>query len=226
VDDYKSEKEQWEEIKGLVKEYGAWIVAGVVIGVGGLYGYRFWEMRQEANAVEAHQRYGDVLNALYRDKRDDALKAIALLDSQYARTPYGDQGRLALARWEVERGKLSDAVEPLTKVMDDSRDDVLRMIARLRLARVLAEQGKLDEALKLVGEGGSSAFDPRYQEVRGDILLAKGDRAGALAAYRAAAASNVPGIVNDDLLKLKIADLADVAPAAAETAAVTKEAGK
>jgi len=226
VDDYKSEKEQWEDIKGLAKEYGAWIVAGVAIGLGALYGYRFWQARQDTHALQAHQRYGEVLNDLYREKVDDAVKVIAELDARYSGTPYADQARLALARWYVEQGKMAEAAAPLTKVMNDAGDKVLRMIARLRLARVLAEQHQLDDALRVLDQGGSSAFDPRYQEVRGDILLAKGDRAGALAAYRAAAASNVPGIVNDDLLRLKIADLADVAPPAAETAAVTRDGAK
>lgn len=226
MDDYKSEKEQWEDIKGLAKEYGAWIVAGVVIGLGALYGYRFWQARQDTHALQAHQRYGEVLNDLYREKVDDAVKVIAELDARYSGTPYADQARLALARWYVEQGKMAEATAPLTKVMNDAGDKVLRMIARLRLARVLAEQHQLDDALRVLDQGGSSAFDPRYQEVRGDILLAKGDRAGALAAYRAAAASNVPGIVNDDLLRLKIADLADVAPPAAETAAVTRDGAK
>jgi predicted negative regulator of RcsB-dependent stress response len=226
VDDYTSEKEQWEEVKRLAREYGPWIGAGIVIGVGTLYGYRFWQARQDAHALEAHDRYGEVLNDLYRAKVDDAVKVIAQLDASYSGTPYADQARLALARWYVDQGKMPEAATALTRVMDKAGDKVLRMIARLRLARVLAEQHQLDEALRVLDQGGSSAFDPRYQEVRGDILLAKGDRAGALAAYRAAAASNVPGIVNEDMLRLKIADLADVARPAAETAAVGGDAAK
>jgi predicted negative regulator of RcsB-dependent stress response len=223
VEDYTSEKEQWEDIKRWLRENGAWIVAGVVIGVGGLYGYRYWNARQDTQAIEAHAHYANALNALYRNRQDDALKEIAVLDADYGRTPYADQARLALARWYVESGKLADAATPLAKVMDDSRDAELRQVARLRLARVLAEQGKLDEGLKTLDGAGSSAFDPRIQEVRGDTMLAKGDRAGALAAYRAAAKSTVPAIVNEEILKLKIADLADVAETAAVTAPAAKE---
>jgi predicted negative regulator of RcsB-dependent stress response len=224
VAEYQSEKEQWEDIKRWLRENGAWIVAGVVIGVAGLYGWRSWNAHEDAQSFEAHTHYGNALNALYRSKQEEALKEIAVLDADYARTPYGDQARLALARWFVDGGKVADAVAPLTRVMQESHDEVLRDVARLRLARVLAEQGKLDDALKLIDGAGSSAFDPRFQEVRGDILLAKGDRPGALAAYQAAAGSKVPEIVNDELLKLKIADLADVAETASVTAPAAKEA--
>ena len=58
--------------------------------------------------------------------------------------------------------------------MNDSKDTELRHIARLRLARVLIDQGKPDDALKtLADEPG--AFAARYHEVRGDAFLAKKD---------------------------------------------------
>jgi predicted negative regulator of RcsB-dependent stress response len=211
VDVYKSEKEQWEDVKNWLRENIAWIVAGVALGVAVIYGYRFWESRENRQAVEAHLLYGNVLNALYGNKKDEALKDLARLDGDFGRTPYGDQARLALARWYVDSGKPAEAIAPLTRIMNDSRDDALRLVARLRIARILAGEGKLDEALRMLGGAQASGFDPRYQEARGDVLYAKGDRAGALAAYQAAAASKVPAIVDEELLKLKIADLADVA---------------
>ena len=223
MDAYKSDKEQWEDIKTWLKENGAWIVAGAALGVGGIYGYRYWQVREDTRAIAAHGRYAEVLNALNADKRDAALAQINALDADYSNTPYVDQARLALARWNVEHARLADAIEPLTLVMSESRDEVLQLVARLRLARILIEQHKIDDALKLLDGAGSSAFDPRYQEVRGDALFAKGDRAAALGAYRAAATADLPGVVNTDLLKLKIADLADVAPPLAAPAAASKE---
>ena len=211
MDVYKSEKEQWEDVKTWLRENSPWIVAGVVLGVGIIYGYRYWESRQNHRAIEAHLIYGNVLNALYGNKKDEALKELARLDGDFGSTPYGDQARLALARWYVDSGKPADAIAPLTRIMNDSQDEALRLVARLRVARILAAEGKLDDAQKMLDGAASSGFDPRFQEARGDVLYAKGDRAGALAAYQAAAASKVAAIVDDELLKLKIADLADVA---------------
>jgi predicted negative regulator of RcsB-dependent stress response len=53
----------------------------------------------------------------------------------------------------------------------------------------------------------AGAYAARYAEVRGDALLTKGDRAGALAAYRAARADEA-NTLDDQLLDLKIEDLA------------------
>ncbi len=55
--------------------------------------------------------------------------------------------------------------------MDNSKDTELRQIARLRLARVLIDQGKPDEAIKTLAEPMPAAFAARYHEVRGDALL-------------------------------------------------------
>jgi predicted negative regulator of RcsB-dependent stress response len=83
-------------------------------------------------------------------------------------------------------------------------------------------KGETAAALATVTAATPGAFNARYQELRGDILLAKGDRVGALREYLAAkAAETAPDSeVTLDMpgLDLKIDDLrADgiEAPAAA-----------
>ena len=61
-----------------------------------------------------------------------------------------------------------------------------RLIARLRLARVQAAQGKYDDALATLKVEEPGEFAPRLADTRGDVLLAKGDRDGALREYLAA----------------------------------------
>ena len=57
----------------------------------------------------------------------------------------------------------------------------------------------------------------RYDELRGDALLAKGDAAAALAAYQAARAGVSTGGVDPGLLELKINALAPAEAAAGST---------
>ncbi len=74
----------------------------------------------------------------------------------------------------VDEGQDANAIPPLTQVMDNSKDTELRHIARLRLARVLIDQGKPDDAIKTLA--GDPAPSPRrYHEVRGDAFYAKKD---------------------------------------------------
>jgi predicted negative regulator of RcsB-dependent stress response len=68
-------------------------------------------------------------------------------------------------------------------------------------------QGNTDAALKTLDAARPGAFAARYAEVRGDVLLAKGDRDGALKAYREARI-NGAGTLDTGLLDLKIGELA------------------
>jgi predicted negative regulator of RcsB-dependent stress response len=97
-------------------------------------------------------------------------------------------------------------------------------VARLRLARVQIAQQKSDDALATLNGVQPGAFGPRFHEVRGDADLAKGDKAGALAEYRAARAMDMGGGRDATLLDLKISDLvADSAPLPASAKAPTAQ---
>jgi predicted negative regulator of RcsB-dependent stress response len=140
---------------------------------------------------------------------DDRKKSRALADGlvkDFPSSPYADQAQLAIARMNVEDDHSADAVAPLTQVMNDSKDSELKQIARLRLARVLIDQGKPDDAIKLLAAGTPGSFAGRYHAVRGDALYAKKDIAGAIAEYSAALSAGDGA--DGALLELKLADLA------------------
>jgi predicted negative regulator of RcsB-dependent stress response len=97
--------------------------------------------------------------------------------------------------------------------MDNAKDDELKMVARLRLARVQAAQGKYDEALGTLKVENAGEFASRLADTRGDVLLAKGDRTGALKEYLAARSTENNGRLDFELLDLKIRDLGGTPPA-------------
>ena len=88
------------------------------------------------------------------------------------------------ARRAVDEGDLEGAEAALRWALTagDTRSDIGQLI-QLRLARVLADQGKETEALAILGQG-SAAFPVAYAQAQGDIHLAAGRPEQALAAYR------------------------------------------
>lgn len=225
MDEFMSESEQWEFVKRWMRENAIWIVGGVVLGVLALAGWRVWKERVERLAHEASGRYEQALDAFGRNDRTRGFTLVDELRRDHDTSPYADQGDLIAARIQVDAREFDKAAERLKRVMDSSHDAELATVARGRLARVYLEQGKADEALALlkIGEGG--AFASRFEEIRGDTLLAKGDKGGALTAYRAARAGAANGAVDPGLLELKInalepasaaAPAKDAAPAAAK----------
>lgn len=215
AEDYLTDDEQLEHVKRLAAEYGPWTVGAIVLGLALVVGYRYYLSHQNALALAAATRFDGVTAAM---QSGDPVKARELAESlvtAYPGSPYADQSRLALAGLYVTQGQDASAIAPLSEVMDHSKDAELRRIARLRLARVLIDQGKPDDALNLLA-GDPGAFAARYHEVRGDALYAKKDLQKAAEEYRAALAADSSGDLDAALLSLKIDDLG--LPAAAPAA--------
>jgi predicted negative regulator of RcsB-dependent stress response len=202
-----------ERAKSWLKTNGIWIIAGIAIGVGGLGAWRWYQEKREAQAETASARYEELVDAFTRNDKARGMTLLDQLNSEYAWTPYASLGTLIAARVQVEANELDKAAAGLKSVMDNAKDDELQMIARMRLARVQAAQGKYDEALATLKVDNAGEFGPRIADARGDVLLAKGDRDGALKEYLAARSSEDNGRLDFDLLDLKIRDLGGTPPA-------------
>ena len=72
IDDFYNEEEQWERVKRWLRENGLWLLAGVLLGVGALAGWRWWEQRVEQRAQAASAKYEEVLGAFNRSDRTHA----------------------------------------------------------------------------------------------------------------------------------------------------------
>jgi predicted negative regulator of RcsB-dependent stress response len=218
VDEYLSEREQAEQLRVWLRQNGIWLLAGVALTVGGYYGYRWWESRGAQRSIEAGERFAAMLDAIGGGKRDEGLKIAGEVTGDYADTPYADQANLVLARLDVDTGNLAGAEARLATIAAGSKDPDLRIVARLRLARVQLAQGRYDEALKSLDAVATPAIDPRVLELKGDVKLAQGDKGAALDQWRkaqaAAKADPASGAqVDAELLGLKIDELSAAGPA-------------
>lgn len=217
MSDYLSEKEQWEQIREWVRLNGLWVVAGLAVGAAVLLGWRWWQAYRDTRALQAGEEYTQIVQAVEKGDRTEALVHVGELERTYPSSAYADQGRLLAARLYVDSGQLEQAAAELESVAERSGDHDLALIARLRLARVEIAQGKPEVALATLNAVEPGAFAARYHEARGDAYFAKHDPTAALSEYRAAAAgSSGAAAAADSLLDLKIADLAaGAAPPAA-----------
>jgi predicted negative regulator of RcsB-dependent stress response len=208
AEEYLTDDEQLEAVKRAFIEYAPWILGGVVLGVGGWFGYQSYRSHENAVALRAAGEFSQMTNALQMNDGKKSLELAQGLIKEYPSSPYADQAQLTIARIGVDSGKSADAIAPLTQVMNSSKDSELRQVARLRLARVLIDQGKPDEAIKTLAEGTPGSFAGRYHEIHGDALYAKKDIAGATAEYNLALASADASTDGAALLQLKLAELA------------------
>jgi predicted negative regulator of RcsB-dependent stress response len=203
---YEDEAEV-ENLKRWWKENWKSLVAGLAIGLGGIFGYEGYDRYKQQQAEQASQIYEDLKTTIADKKPDEAIAIGDRLIKDFGRTPYATGAALRLAQLAVEQGKLDDAATRLKWVADNGKDDGLRELGKLRLARVLWQQKKADDALKLV-EGDHGAYAALFAELRGDIKLSQGDRTAARAAYEQA--MKAAGDGSSTGLQRKLDELADV----------------
>jgi predicted negative regulator of RcsB-dependent stress response len=223
AEEYLTDDEQVEHVKRLAGEYGPWMLGALVIGVAFTVGLRYYEHHRNERALQAAEQFGEMASALQHDDRASTRRIAEDLITAHPASPYADQAKLMLARLDVDEGQIAKAIAPLTEVMNDSKDTELRHIARLRLARLLIDQGKPDDALKTLADQ-PGAFAARYHEVRGDAFLAKKDFRQAQNEYKAALENDPASQADSALLTLKIADLG-LAAAQASPPATAKASG-
>ena len=201
------EEAQVEQLRRWWRENWMALVGGLALGMAGIFGWEAWTNAQNATAERASQLYEDLEKA--PADQPDHLKEIGQkLTSEFADTPYAAQGQLLLAQRAVERNDFEGAREGLNWAIGHTDDPGLKKVAKLRLARVLWQLGKPDDALAQLDVADDDAFASLYQELRGDIQLGKGDRAAARAAYEKALAAG-PAPAGRDELQRKLEQLAD-----------------
>jgi len=207
AEEYLTDDEQLEAVKRAFTEYAPWILGGVVLGVGGWFGFQYYRSHQNALALQAAGQFSQMTEALQLNDGQKSRQIADGLIKNFPSSPYADQAQLTIARMDVEDGKQADAVAPLTHVMNESKDSELKQVARLRLARLLIDQGKPDDAIKTLAGGTPGSFAGRYHAVHGDALYAKKDIPGAIAEYNMALSTGDGG-ADSAMLQLKLADLA------------------
>ena len=116
-----------------------------------------------------------------------------------------------MARIKADEGDLATAKLHLRYALDNAKQDEIKHVARLRLARVLHDEGKQDEALTLLNGVAPGTFEESYQELKGDIYVAKGDIEKARTAYTLALAAMSANERGRNFLQMKLDDLGKAA---------------
>lgn len=216
--DLRTDEEQVELIKSWWKENGKTLLLSVIVVLGGWFGWNSWQTSQQQKAEAASELYSQLVDAVAQpaaqqteEQKASAAALATELKTTYAGTAYADFGALFLARFAADAGDFAAAAAELQAVVNTSKADAVKYTAQARLAQVLIQQEKFDEALALVNTVPDPAYTVQFEDAKGDALYRKGDNAEARNAWiRARDAAQTLGL-NTQPLQRKIDALAAVA---------------
>ena len=208
MDDLQSEKEQLEEMRAWWTEYGRYVIAGVVIAVGLLFGFNQYESSKLAAQVEASVLYESLTEHVADGDLDDAESVAEDLATNYANTAYAAQSNLAMAKLYMDKNRDQDAADVLNELLVMRGNKALKQVGRLRLARIFLYQDKAQEVVDLLADQDDEAFAALFAEVRGDAFAALGQVAAAGDEYRVALA-DTSQTINRGIVQMKLVDLPD-----------------
>lgn len=185
MDTFNSD-DQLAALKAWLKQYGMAVVAGLVLGVMVLAGINYWRQYRMQQSDTASRHYEMLLQNFQRGNSEVIMASARQLIDGFESTPYAGKAALLLARNRFDAGDIAGARQYLEWASRNARETAVQHSARLRLARLLMDQGDVDGALALTKVRDTDGFASDYEELKGDLLLAKGDREGARRAYQAA----------------------------------------
>ncbi len=221
MNDLLTEEQQAESVKNWIQQNGLVLVAGVVLGLGLLFGVNEWRNYRTHTAESASDTYESFLQAVRTNQLPQAEAGLATLTTEYGSSPYADLARLAVARLYLDQGKPEQAAELMRTVVDAGGASEIKLNARQRLARNQNQQEKYEDALAVLTDPDSKAYAPLFHDIRGDVYFAMGKPDQARSQYEQALHGDDAGAVIDTTyVQAKLDDLGGaLTPGAAASAA-------
>jgi predicted negative regulator of RcsB-dependent stress response len=180
------EQEQIDAAKAWWNQYGNLVIIGAIaclVTIAGFQGWRYYSAQQS-------ERASTLLGQLDQAERANEPKKVrdiaAQIIDKHGRTSYAGMAALSAAKASFTTGEIDEAKKNLQWAIEHAREDEMRDVARLRLAGILLDEKKYDEALKLLAVKPTAAYEALYADLRGDVLTAQGKTAEARAAYQLA----------------------------------------
>ncbi|QTH72529.1 YfgM family protein [Pseudoalteromonas xiamenensis] len=200
---YSTEEQQAEAIKRFFRENGVSLALGIVLGLGGLYGWKAYNAHQIDVADKASNAFNTFVES------EDALAKSDAFIADNSGSNYAVLAAFVAAKEAVEQKQLDKAAEKLTWAAENVKNEELKATALLRLARVQAALGQADVAFATLEQKMPEGFAAQVAEIKGDIKLSLGDEAAARAAYQQAVDKG--GLDNNPTLQTKLDNLAQAA---------------
>lgn len=212
MDHYVSEDEQVEAIKKWWEANGGAIIVGVVIGLLVIFGWQYWASYRANQAEQAALRYAALSQAVEDNDANQARQEGRVLMEDFSDSAYATLAALQLAKLAAQKRDNATAIERLEWALEHTRQEGIKDIVRLRLARVLLAEKRYDAAEELLNQVTGTSFTAELENLKGDLYVARNQLAKARAAYQAALGASG----GNPMLQMKLENLPPATQASQE----------
>lgn len=207
IEGYETEEQQVDAIKQWWKDNGNTLIIGAVVGLAGLWGWRFYN-ESVINGQEAtSQAYSDMLiKHEVQGSEPGVDSVISTFIAENSNNSYGVLASLLLAKEAVEQKDFELAKNQLMQLQTQNSYAPLNAVINLRLARVEAELALYPEALATLSLITDKSFLAQAYQLKGNIYLKQNDLEQARSALQDAINASQGRV--DPLLQLQFDDIA------------------
>ena len=220
------EQEQLDQLKAFWKQYGNLITWALILALAGFAGWTAWTNWKRDQAVKAGALYEELDKAAQAGDVDKTARVFADMKERFPGTGYTQQAALLAAKLQFDKGQAEAARASLAWAADNAAETEYRALARLRLAGLLLDDKKYDEALKQLDGVTAEEFAGLAADRRGDVLLAQGKTDEAKAAYARAWKALDESLEYRRVVEAKLSVLGPAPDAEAPKSAASAGAGK
>ncbi len=201
IDDLLDEHEQGEKVRSWLQSNAFGLIGGVALGLALIGGWQWWQRQQEAARIQVGDHYQAAVDSIHGNN----IKQGQTLVSALPRGTYATLAALALAKAQLDAGQREAAIATLRST--NATEPALSAIVTQRLARLLIDAGKAEDALKLLPAQSS---DAEMLQTRGDAQYALGHPDDARAAYAQALMHMDVGAPQRRLVELKLSEVGGI----------------
>jgi predicted negative regulator of RcsB-dependent stress response len=180
------EQEKIDELKAWWSKYGTLIVIGLAVFAASIAGVQAWKYYQNQKIGQVAELFDSLLQVQTSGDAKKINDAAGLVMEGFPGSGYASRAAMISARASFDARDLQNAKSRLQWVLDNSKEDELKNLARLRLASILLDEKKYDDALRILETKHGTSFDGLSADLKGDVLSAAGRIPEARAAYQMA----------------------------------------
>lgn len=159
------------------------LLTALLVTIGGTQAWKYYQQQQAQQAADLYVLLQQVRLSNEPAKINDAAH---LLTEGFPSSGYAPRAAFIAAQADVEAGNNKRAMQNLQWIIDNAKETALHDVARLRIAGILLDEEKYDEALRILNTQHGETFAGLYSDRKGDILVASKKISEARLSYQAA----------------------------------------